>query len=78
MSTFTLGLVIADLKQLGESTHYKDDNGNNIGENIIDFMNIRQHTDTTRLVQKSNGIIFILTRATSMGSSRIFTSLRRD
>ncbi|XP_045766151.1 aminopeptidase N isoform X1 [Maniola jurtina] len=30
MSTFTLGLIIADLKQLGESIHYKDDNGNDI------------------------------------------------
>ncbi|XP_023943502.2 aminopeptidase N [Bicyclus anynana] len=30
MSTFTLGLVIADLKQLGETTMYKDDNGNDI------------------------------------------------
>ncbi|KAM3958535.1 aminopeptidase N [Aphomia sociella] len=30
MSTFTLGLVIADLKQLGNSTFYKDDNGNDI------------------------------------------------
>ncbi|XP_026755320.2 aminopeptidase N [Galleria mellonella] len=30
MSTFTLGLVIADLKQLGNSTCYKDDNGNDI------------------------------------------------
>ncbi|XP_038223156.1 aminopeptidase N [Zerene cesonia] len=30
MSTFTLGIVIAHLKQLGGSTHYKDDNGNNI------------------------------------------------
>ncbi|KAG6450130.1 hypothetical protein O3G_MSEX006399 [Manduca sexta] len=30
MSTFTLGLVIADLKQLGNSTHFKDDNGNDI------------------------------------------------
>ncbi|XP_047528651.1 aminopeptidase N [Vanessa atalanta] len=30
MSTFTLGLIIAELKQLGESTHYKDENGNDI------------------------------------------------
>ncbi|XP_072939731.1 aminopeptidase N isoform X2 [Epargyreus clarus] len=30
MSTFTLGLVIADLKQLGNSTIYKDDTGNEI------------------------------------------------
>ncbi|CAG9795015.1 unnamed protein product [Diatraea saccharalis] len=30
LSTFTLGLVIADLKQLGESTHYKDDHGNDL------------------------------------------------
>ncbi|XP_059049686.1 aminopeptidase N [Achroia grisella] len=30
MSTFTLGLVIADLKQLGNSTFYKDSNGNDI------------------------------------------------
>ncbi|CAB3239534.1 unnamed protein product [Arctia plantaginis] len=30
MSTFTLGLVIADLKQLGESDTYKDDIGNEI------------------------------------------------
>ncbi|XP_028036139.1 aminopeptidase N [Bombyx mandarina] len=30
MSTFTVGLVIADLKQLGNTVHYKDDNGNDI------------------------------------------------
>ncbi|KAL0882651.1 hypothetical protein ABMA27_001086 [Loxostege sticticalis] len=30
MSTFTLGLVIADLQQLGNSTHYKDDFGNDL------------------------------------------------
>ncbi|XP_026737338.1 aminopeptidase N [Trichoplusia ni] len=30
MSTFTLGLVIADLKQLGNSTHIKDDSGNDL------------------------------------------------
>ncbi|XP_050667556.1 aminopeptidase N [Leptidea sinapis] len=30
MSTFTLGLVIAELQQLGTSTHYKDANGNDI------------------------------------------------
>lgn len=31
MSTFTLGLVIADLKQLGEPFQYKD-NGNDLGK----------------------------------------------
>ncbi|GBP64100.1 Aminopeptidase N [Eumeta japonica] len=30
MSTFTLGLVIADLKQLGETIEYKDEYGNDI------------------------------------------------
>ncbi|CAG9559627.1 unnamed protein product [Danaus chrysippus] len=30
MSTFTLGLVIADLKQFGSAIHYEDENGNNI------------------------------------------------
>ncbi|CAH4038188.1 unnamed protein product [Pieris brassicae] len=30
MSTFAFGFVIAHLTQLGNSTHYKDDNGNNI------------------------------------------------
>lgn len=32
MSTFTLGLVIANLKQLGNSTQVKDDSGNDIGK----------------------------------------------
>ncbi|CAK1546291.1 unnamed protein product [Leptosia nina] len=30
MSTFALGVVIAHLTQLGNTTHYRDDNGNNI------------------------------------------------
>lgn len=34
MSTFTLGLVIADLKQLGEPFQYKD-NGNDLGKKTI-------------------------------------------
>ncbi|CAH0725362.1 unnamed protein product, partial [Brenthis ino] len=35
MSTFTLGLIIADLKQLGESILYKDDNGNTIELRVL-------------------------------------------
>lgn len=35
MSTFTLGLVIGDIKQLGNSTVYKDKNGNDIGKKEI-------------------------------------------
>lgn len=38
MSTFTLGLIIADLKQLGESIMYKDDNGNTIGKKCSGLM----------------------------------------
>lgn len=35
MSTFTLGLVIANLKQLGNSTQVKDEAGNDIGKQAI-------------------------------------------
>lgn len=38
MSTFTLGLVIADLKQVGSPAVYKDENGNNLGNILIIYV----------------------------------------
>jgi hypothetical protein len=32
MSTFTLGVVIAELQQLSKPVHYKDEHGNDLGE----------------------------------------------